>query len=290
MPGFHAPDAQEGSRLGFLAMEDRIFEHDNTLRDRALNCWSYAELFGTPDDFSLPFGNLMKAILNVADLVVGVPAGPYHLAMVKPELPTIGVWAEHFPSWYDEPKEASLHLLSRNLRDHGIDKRVGSIYEMGEAKFKCWHLDSRIIPGESVLNAAEELLGHSTLSSRNLRLRDVPLGIEATSEIPHSGLRNQRSAKILVAICSCRRNHAAREQIRNTWLQQCPNNIDYTFFVGTGDADAEANDILPLDINDIYPALPAIRRCSDRYWRVLISIICLSAMTTPMWHLTGFIT
>jgi hypothetical protein len=37
----------------------------------------------------------MKVLANLADLCVGVPAGPYHLAMAKPSLPTVGICKEY---------------------------------------------------------------------------------------------------------------------------------------------------------------------------------------------------
>ncbi len=143
----------------FVTMEERVFTGENTVRDAALECVSYDELFGATDATSPPFALILKALLHFADLVVGVPAGPYHLAMAKPGLPTIGLWTQHWPAWYDEPKAESVHLVSRNLRDSGALARPGSFSRMGALEFRIRELETRIIPGEKVLETAEELLG-----------------------------------------------------------------------------------------------------------------------------------
>jgi len=142
----------------FLVIEDRLFQGYDTVRSRELRAFSYAELFGTPDTSSLPFGLVMKVLLSLADLCVGVPAGPYHLAMALAELPVVGIWTEHLPSWYDEPKEASIHVVSRNVRDRQLDQRPGSFDSRGDLAFRLMAVDTRIITGEQVLSAVEELI------------------------------------------------------------------------------------------------------------------------------------
>jgi hypothetical protein len=145
-------------RWMFLVVEDRMFEGDDTVRDPALDAVSYAELFGTPDNAPVPFGLVMKSVLARADLCVGVPAAPYHLAIAKPGLATVGLWTEHMPSWFDEPKEESIHLVSRNVIDEGLDRRPGSLGGSGSFRFDLRFLDTRVIPGEAVADAAEDLL------------------------------------------------------------------------------------------------------------------------------------
>ena len=131
----------------------------NTVCDAALECVCCADLFGDAALSSPPFALVLKALLHFADLVVGVPAGPYHLAMAKPGLPTIGLWTQHWPAWYDEPKAESVHLVSRNLRDSGALSRPGSFSHRGGLEFRTRELKTRIIPGETVLEATEELFG-----------------------------------------------------------------------------------------------------------------------------------
>ena len=143
----------------FVTLEERVCTGADTVRDAALDCVSYDELFGAAGASSTPFALVLKALLHFADLVVGVPAGPYHLAMAKPGLPVIGLWTQHWPAWYDEPKAASAHLVSRNLRDSGALSRPGSFSRRGALEFRIRELKTRIISGEAVLEAAEELLG-----------------------------------------------------------------------------------------------------------------------------------
>jgi hypothetical protein len=141
----------------FVSMEDRHFSGEHSLRSRRLQCYSYADLFGSIRASSVPFGLVMKALADLAELVVGVPSGPYHLCMAKPDLPTIGLWIEHLPSWFDEPKGLSIHVISSNVADRGLDKRRGSFSNAGNLFFKWMCVPSRTIGGQDVLDACEEL-------------------------------------------------------------------------------------------------------------------------------------
>jgi hypothetical protein len=145
-------------RWMFLVTEERLFEGDDTVRSPDLHCFSYAQAFGTVETPVVPHGLVMKVLANAADLCVGVPSGPYHLCMAKAELPTIGLWIEHLPSWYDEPKPASIHVLSRNTRDAGLHRRPGSFFSRGQLQFRTLALETRVIPGADVVTAAEQLL------------------------------------------------------------------------------------------------------------------------------------
>lgn len=137
-------------------MEDRLFSDDHTVRSVELNAVSYAELFGEVGTNVVPFGIMMKALINLADLAIGVPAGPFHLCMAKPELPTVGIWIEHFPSWYDEPKAASIHVASQNIRP--ACDRPGSFEQKGELEYRIIWCKSRIVQALQVLEAVEQLL------------------------------------------------------------------------------------------------------------------------------------
>lgn len=66
------------------------------------------------------------------------------------------------------------------------------------------------------------------------------------------------ASKILVGVCSARKNKARREGIRRTWLSRPVNGIEVLFFVGdgTGWLDDEP-DTLSLLAADTYHALPA---------------------------------
>ena len=145
-------------RWMFLIMEDRFFQGADTVRCEELNAYSFAELFGAVGAACFPFGLVMKALVNMAELAVGVPTGPYHLSMAKPELPTIGIWLEHLPCWYDEPKPNSMHLVSRDVVQMGLDRRPGSFTDRGNLHFPTRWVETRIITGEQVLEAVEGLI------------------------------------------------------------------------------------------------------------------------------------
>jgi hypothetical protein len=144
-------------RWMFLSMEDRIFTNAHTLRSHDLNCYSYAELFGPIETSNVPFALILKAIVNLASLSIGVPTGPFHLTMAKPGLPTVGIWLEHSPTWYDEPKDCALHLIGSEvlkahpqlLKDNCEGKNFGH---------RVITLPTRIISGEQAMCAAESLL------------------------------------------------------------------------------------------------------------------------------------
>jgi len=145
-------------RWTFLIAEDRLFDGDDTVRSPELHAFSYADVFGTIDQPMIPFGLVMKVLASVADLCVGVPVGPYHLCMAKPELPTVGLWLEHVPSWYEEPKEASIHVVSRNVRDRAIDRKPGSFFTKSRLIYRTMYVETRVITGEQAFAAAQLLL------------------------------------------------------------------------------------------------------------------------------------
>jgi hypothetical protein len=114
-------------------------------------------VFGPASSGTLPFGLILKAIVNFASLSVGVPTGPFHVSMVKRDLPTIGIWIEHSPIWYDEPKDCAIHLVGSEAlhRDPRVLSQNGEVGSLGH---RIIALPTRIIPGEQVLSAVESLL------------------------------------------------------------------------------------------------------------------------------------
>jgi hypothetical protein len=142
----------------FLSLEDRHFTGDDTLQSEALHTLTYAQLFGDVANAGIPFGLVLKALMHLASLVVGVPTGPYHLAMARGDLPTVGIWLTHLPSWYDEPSDCSRHLIGRDVLEGDAYGRPGSFFEAGGLRFRARLLDTHIATGEAVLEAVEELL------------------------------------------------------------------------------------------------------------------------------------
>jgi hypothetical protein len=142
----------------FLSIEDRLFEGENTLVSDELHCYGYSRIFGDMDASILPFGLAMKALVNLADLSIGVPSGPHHLSMLRADLPSVGIWIAHYPSWYDEPKDASIHVLSRNIRDSSYYDRAGTFTEHAGLRYNVMELDTQRVLGQDVMNAVETLL------------------------------------------------------------------------------------------------------------------------------------
>ncbi len=167
----------------FLVMEDVLFKGDDTVCSEELHAYSYAEIFGPVGAATAPYGQVMKVICNLADLVVGVPVGPYHLAMAKPDLPVVGLWTEHMPSWYDEPKDVSRHLLSRNVQDRGARERPGSFSRTHEIDFSSRWLETRVIPGAQVLESVEDLLYSGTLCTGDSHVQNLGMQPEASHHV-----------------------------------------------------------------------------------------------------------
>jgi hypothetical protein len=148
---------RKDDRWIFLVIEDRLFEGDDTMRSRELHAYSYAELFGTGTQTTIPFGLVMRVLASIADLCVGVPTGPFHVCMAKADLPTVGIWIQHLPSWYEEPKAASVHVIARNARNSLI-RYPGSFCTKPGLEFRAIFTNTRIISGEQAIAAVEALL------------------------------------------------------------------------------------------------------------------------------------
>ena len=107
-------DAQEVERLRSLAGAQ-------TPRWRILSFEDdYAALFG---DMEVPFALVLKALLRCADMLIGVPAGPLHVALGYKQIPALGIWLAHHPDWYEERSENATHLLGKPLFDMRYDRR-----------------------------------------------------------------------------------------------------------------------------------------------------------------------
>jgi hypothetical protein len=141
----------------FLLMEERLFEGYDTVRSSELDAYSYAEFFGSLGEVPLPFGLVMRALAARADLCVGVPTGPFHVCMARAELPTVGIWIHHLPSWYEEPRAGSIHIVGRHVGCR-IDGQPGSFSTKGGLHFNVTRVGTRAITGEQVLAVVETLV------------------------------------------------------------------------------------------------------------------------------------
>lgn len=142
----------------FLVAEDRLLDGDDTVRSRELDAYSYAEIFGSLDEPMIPFGLVMKVLAGIAGLCVGVPVGPFHVCMANPALPTVGIWIEHLPNWYEEPRAGTIHVIGRHVRDRGLDRRPGSFVAKSRLQYRTMYAETRVITGDQVFAAAESLL------------------------------------------------------------------------------------------------------------------------------------
>ena len=116
----------------------------------------YRELFGDVDQ---PFARTMKALLARAALVVGVPAGPLHLALARGCIPAVGLWLAHHPDWYDEPNPLAIHLVGRYVRDRGFDRRPATATKPPSLRHRIASFDTPDIPVAAVLDATAAVTG-----------------------------------------------------------------------------------------------------------------------------------
>jgi hypothetical protein len=129
-----------------VAMEDPALGDESAWPGRDAVA-GYRELFG---DVDAPFARAFLALLARTDALVGVPAGPFHVAMVRGGFPIVGIWVSHLPEWYDEPNPDAVHLIGSAIRERGFDRRAAT-----KTLPAPWHreqmLDVRMIPAETVL-------------------------------------------------------------------------------------------------------------------------------------------
>lgn len=143
-------------RWMFLLMEERQFSDSIACPEN--HCFTYREVFGEPATACAPLGRVMKCLVRLASLCVGVPTGPYHLAAQVEELPTVGIWLKHLPSWYDEPRDGLVHVIGQRAAAR-LDVLPGSFLERDEFAYKSIRVDTRIVPAEAVMAAVEMVLG-----------------------------------------------------------------------------------------------------------------------------------
>jgi hypothetical protein len=105
----------------------------------------------------MPFAVVMKSLLNLASLSIGVPTGPFHLSMAKPGLPTVGIWIEHLPAWYDEPKSDSIHVIGRSVYDR-MAALPGCFISRAGLYYRTIASDTPTISGELAMAAVEQIL------------------------------------------------------------------------------------------------------------------------------------
>lgn len=109
----------------------------------------YRALFA---DVEAPFARAYLALLTRCAGVVGIPAGPLHVAMVRGGVPIVGVWSTHLPEWYDEPNPLAVHVIGDFVRRRGFHRRKAT-----RTLPPGWHrkivVGTEVIPADVVLGA-----------------------------------------------------------------------------------------------------------------------------------------
>ncbi|MEO9263775.1 MAG: hypothetical protein ABI282_06740 [Candidatus Baltobacteraceae bacterium] len=78
------------------------------------------DLFG---DRSLPFAHVLTTLIRASGGFVGVASGPLHAALAIGGRPIVGIWLAHYPDWYDESHEGSVHLVGPYPYEKRMDCR-----------------------------------------------------------------------------------------------------------------------------------------------------------------------
>ncbi|HEY9180141.1 MAG TPA: hypothetical protein VIO32_05440 [Candidatus Baltobacteraceae bacterium] len=79
----------------------------------------FGGLFG---DLDIPFALVLKVLVRRAAVLIGVPAGPLHVALGHGQIPVVGIWLAHHPDWYEETSRSALHLLGKPVFDMRYDR------------------------------------------------------------------------------------------------------------------------------------------------------------------------
>ncbi|MBV8372631.1 MAG: hypothetical protein JOY69_05170 [Candidatus Eremiobacteraeota bacterium] len=137
---------RDDARWRFISMDEEQFG-DGVAGFRAL--------FGGLDE---PFARAYKALLARTQLIVGVPAGPLHVAMARGGIPVVGLWIAHHPDWYDEPNPAAVHLVGRYVRDRRFERRVATTTKPPSLRHSMHYLETPDIAPAAVLEATRSVL------------------------------------------------------------------------------------------------------------------------------------
>jgi hypothetical protein len=114
----------------------------------------FRQLFGGD---GIPFATTFKALLQRSELLVGVPAGPLHVAMASNLVAVVGIWRAHHPDWYDEPNDRAIHLAGRIVTDRKFDRRAATVTKPASLQHRIEYCDTEEVPAEAVLAAMSRL-------------------------------------------------------------------------------------------------------------------------------------
>ncbi len=115
----------------------------------------FRQLFGGS---GVPFASTFKAVLQRSELLVGVPAGPLHVAMASNLVAVVGIWRAHHPDWYDEPNQRAIHLAGRIVTDRGFHRRAATVTKPASLQHRIEYCDAEEVPANRVLDAVSQLV------------------------------------------------------------------------------------------------------------------------------------
>ncbi len=106
------------------------------------------DLFG---DLDVPFAHVLLSLLRASAAFIGVASGPLHAALAMGGRPIVGIWLAHFPDWYDEPREGSIHLAGPSVYAKKLDRRKATLTKPAEFR-------ARVIPFPREVPSAPDAL------------------------------------------------------------------------------------------------------------------------------------
>jgi hypothetical protein len=140
--------ARHDPKVRMICMEDPALGDPSPWPGQEI-AFGYRQLFGEID---APFARVFSALLARTNALIGVPAGPFHVAMARGGFPIVGLWHAHLPEWYDEPNSDAVHLIGSYVREKKFDRRPAT-----KTLPPNWHkkvnIDSPVIPAEAVIEA-----------------------------------------------------------------------------------------------------------------------------------------
>jgi hypothetical protein len=119
---------------------------------------TWRELFAPvpPESGGLPYARVFRAVLARTAHMVGVPAGPTHLALATERIPTIALWRAHHPLAYEEPNPYALHVIGESVRrERSGQWKLARKVEAGFLGGAMMELPTASIPARIVHEAAE---------------------------------------------------------------------------------------------------------------------------------------
>jgi hypothetical protein len=136
------------ARARVLAIDERRSEQIG--RERGL-APTVADLFS---DLGVPFAHLVTTLVRASRAFAGVGSGPLHCALAIGGRPIAGIWLAHWPEYYDEPSDGSVHLVGPRVYREKLDRRVGAVTKQREAP----GLFYDIVPFRKRAPSAEDVL------------------------------------------------------------------------------------------------------------------------------------